>query len=96
MRSALLTIAFTPLVVLAAPTVNPIDDITAIDWERELLPAQSAELVPRARTEKSIDAIFKSLGKLYFGTCADATLLNNAQNADVLKSDFGQLTPENR
>lgn len=34
-------------------------------------------------------------GKQYFGTCADTNLLNNAQNAAVIKAEFGALTPEN-
>ncbi|KAH8651953.1 putative endo-1,4-beta-xylanase C [Tricladium varicosporioides] len=42
-----------------------------------------------------MDAIFKRLGKLYFGTCADAGSLNQASNAAVIKADFGQVTPEN-
>ncbi|EEB87808.1 hypothetical protein MPER_14689, partial [Moniliophthora perniciosa FA553] len=29
------------------------------------------------------------------GSCADPGTLNNAQNANVLKAQFGQVTPEN-
>jgi hypothetical protein len=43
-----------------------------------------------------MDAIFKKLGKMYFGTCADSGTLNQASNAAVIKADFGQVTPENR
>lgn len=85
---------FTPaLVALAAPGVQ-LETIRNIDWELELLGTRSP-LERRARSEKSIDAIFKALGKQYFGTCADRNLLNNANNAEILKADFGQLTPEN-
>ncbi|KEP46846.1 endo-1,4-beta-xylanase, partial [Rhizoctonia solani 123E] len=35
------------------------------------------------------------VGKKYFGTCADSALLSNSQNAAIIRSDFGQLTPEN-
>jgi endo-1,4-beta-xylanase len=85
---------FTPaLVALAAPGAQ-IEQIRNIDWELELLGNRSP-LERRARSEKSLDAIFKSLGKQYFGTTADRNLLNNAQNAEILKADFGQLTPEN-
>ncbi|QRV92113.1 endo-beta-1,4-xylanase [Ceratobasidium sp. AG-Ba] len=42
-----------------------------------------------------LDAKIKAKGKKYFGTCADANLLSNSQNAAIIKSDFGQLTPEN-
>ncbi|KAJ3524571.1 hypothetical protein NMY22_g10940 [Coprinellus aureogranulatus] len=34
-------------------------------------------------------------GKLYFGACADPGTLNNNANANILKKDFGQVTPEN-
>lgn len=42
-----------------------------------------------------LDAKMKSRGKKYFGTCADSALLSNSQNAAIIRSDFGQLTPEN-
>ena len=34
-------------------------------------------------------------GKRYWGTCADPGTFSNSQNAAIIKSDFGQLTPEN-
>jgi len=80
---------------LGAPGVQLEQIARHIDWEYELL-GRDPRLNARARPEKSIDAIFKSLGKQYFGSCADANLLNNAQNVEVLKADFGQVTPENR
>ncbi|SPN96725.1 probable Probable endo-1,4-beta-xylanase C [Cephalotrichum gorgonifer] len=43
----------------------------------------------------NVDALMKDKGKLYFGTCADKRLLDNAQNSAVLQATFGQLTPEN-
>ncbi|KAI5777137.1 glycoside hydrolase superfamily [Geopyxis carbonaria] len=48
-----------------------------------------------APTAGSLQAKMVAKGKKYFGTCADATLLANTQNAAIIKSDFGQLTPEN-
>ncbi|KAB5592316.1 hypothetical protein CTheo_4246 [Ceratobasidium theobromae] len=42
-----------------------------------------------------LDARIKAKGKKYFGTCADSALLSNSQNAAIIKSDFGALTPEN-
>ncbi|KAL5632839.1 hypothetical protein ACGC1H_005700 [Rhizoctonia solani] len=42
-----------------------------------------------------LDAKIKAKGKKYFGTCADSALLSNSQNAAIIRSDFGQLTPEN-
>ncbi|CUA69319.1 hypothetical protein RSOLAG22IIIB_08440 [Rhizoctonia solani] len=50
---------------------------------------------PPSTSTGGLDARFKAKGKKYFGTCADSALLNNAQNAAIIKSDFGQLTPEN-
>ncbi|KAJ1305787.1 hypothetical protein OPQ81_010517 [Rhizoctonia solani] len=42
-----------------------------------------------------LDSKFKAKGKRYFGTCSDSALLSNSQNAAIIRSDFGQLTPEN-
>ncbi|CUA67900.1 hypothetical protein RSOLAG22IIIB_13561 [Rhizoctonia solani] len=50
---------------------------------------------PPSTSTGGLDALIKAKGKKYFGTCADSALLNNAQNAAIIKSDFGQLTPEN-
>ncbi|PPQ98820.1 hypothetical protein CVT24_003374 [Panaeolus cyanescens] len=36
-----------------------------------------------------------SHGKKFWGTCADSNTLNIASNANIIKSDFGQVTPEN-
>ncbi|KAH7308815.1 putative endo-1,4-beta-xylanase C [Rhexocercosporidium sp. MPI-PUGE-AT-0058] len=92
MRTSILSALLFSQVILG----SPLQAIRDIDWEKELLGRSDENLEPRqARSEKSLDAIFKSLGKLYFGTCADSNLLNNAQNAAILKADFGQLTPEN-
>lgn len=95
MRTSIFSVLLFTQVILG----SPLQAIRDIDWEKELLGRSSSDnnLEPRqARSEKSLDAIFKSIGKLYFGTCADSGLLNNAQNAAILKADFGQLTPENR
>ncbi|RDL40898.1 Beta-xylanase [Venustampulla echinocandica] len=95
MRSSIISgLVFAPILVAHAAPSGALEAISQIDWERELL-GESGNLEKRARSEQSIDAIFKSLGKLYFGTCADSGLLNNGQNAEILKADFGQLTPEN-
>ncbi|CAE6437277.1 unnamed protein product [Rhizoctonia solani] len=42
-----------------------------------------------------LDAKMKARGKKYFGTCSDSALLDNSENAAIIRSDFGQLTPEN-
>ncbi|KAJ1303873.1 hypothetical protein OPQ81_008290 [Rhizoctonia solani] len=50
---------------------------------------------PPTTTTGGLDGLIKAKGKKYFGTCADSALLNNAQNAAIIKAQFGQLTPEN-
>jgi endo-1,4-beta-xylanase len=88
---------------LAAPSVERVrsnrgerHEMFNIDWERELLGQSTPKPLEERASEASMDAIFKKLGKLYFGTCADAGSLNQASNTAVIKADFGQLTPENR
>ncbi|TVY84712.1 Endo-1,4-beta-xylanase C [Lachnellula suecica] len=84
-----------PIIVSQAAPNSPIQAIRDIDWEKELLGRSDDGLEKRARSEKSIDAIFKGLGKLYFGTCADQNRLTVTANAEVIAADFGQVTPEN-
>lgn len=55
----------------------------------------AAALYLDARQAAGADALMKKHGKLYFGTCADQRLLQNAQNSEVILENFGQLTPEN-
>ncbi|KAG8916786.1 hypothetical protein FRC01_002869 [Tulasnella sp. 417] len=46
-------------------------------------------------TSTSIDAKIKARGKQYFGTAADQNTLSVSQIDAIVKSVFGQLTPEN-
>ncbi|KAG8736164.1 hypothetical protein FRC12_017751 [Ceratobasidium sp. 428] len=50
---------------------------------------------PPTTSTGGLNARLKAKGRKYFGTCADSALLNNAQNANIIKSEFGALTPEN-
>lgn len=43
----------------------------------------------------SLHQRFKAKGKLYWGSATDSNRFNNAQNAAILRNDFGQVTPEN-
>ncbi|KAF1972366.1 hypothetical protein BU23DRAFT_590120 [Bimuria novae-zelandiae CBS 107.79] len=43
----------------------------------------------------SLDAAFKAHGKKYLGTASDRGLLSSGQSAQIIKDNFGQLTPEN-
>ncbi|KAK6331330.1 hypothetical protein TWF730_004412 [Orbilia blumenaviensis] len=42
-----------------------------------------------------LDNLIKAKGKKYVGFCADPGTLSNSQNAAILRSESGQLTPEN-
>ncbi|KAL9616444.1 MAG: hypothetical protein Q9160_008696 [Pyrenula sp. 1 TL-2023] len=46
-------------------------------------------------TSNSIDARFKSHGKNYIGVATDQGRLSTGSSANIIKADFGQVTPEN-
>ncbi|KAF8693885.1 Endo-1,4-beta-xylanase 1, partial [Rhizoctonia solani] len=54
-----------------------------------------AKMKSRGRLDDCASAVTETDCKKYFGTCADSALLSNSQNAAIIRSDFGQLTPEN-
>ncbi|KAI1376289.1 family 10 xylanase [Hypoxylon crocopeplum] len=56
--------------------------------------AAPTEIAERQAAD-SIDQLIKAKGKLYYGTCADQSRLSTGKSADVIKADFGQVTPEN-
>jgi len=97
MRSSIISAFLAAPIIgsLAAPTVERVHPFNQVDWEKELLGRSEDNDLERRAGEQSLDKIFKSLGKLYFGTCADAQSLGRADNANVIKADFGQVTPEN-
>lgn len=43
----------------------------------------------------SLNEVFVGHGKKYFGVCSDQGRLTADKNADIIKADFGQVTPEN-
>ncbi|KAH6911481.1 xylanaseF1 [Coprinopsis sp. MPI-PUGE-AT-0042] len=43
----------------------------------------------------SLQAKIRNKGKIYIGTCADSYNVNRANYADIVKREFGQVTPEN-
>ncbi|EJD54330.1 hypothetical protein AURDEDRAFT_132860 [Auricularia subglabra TFB-10046 SS5] len=48
-----------------------------------------------ATDPNSLHQRFKAKGKLYWGSATDSNRFSNAQNAAILRTDFGQVTPEN-
>ncbi|KAF3914351.1 Exoglucanase [Arthrobotrys entomopaga] len=48
-----------------------------------------------APTGTGLNALIQAKGKKYVGFCADSGTFNNAQTANILKTEAGQLTPEN-
>ncbi|KAK4246313.1 glycoside hydrolase [Corynascus novoguineensis] len=59
------------------------------------LAALAAPALDSRQAAQSIDELIKAKGKLYFGTCTDQRLLTSGKNADIIKANFGQVTPEN-
>ncbi|GJC78672.1 putative pectin lyase C [Colletotrichum liriopes] len=47
------------------------------------------------QASQSVDRLIKAKGKQYFGTATDQRLLTTGKNADIIKGNFGQVTPEN-
>ena len=43
----------------------------------------------------SINRLFVAKGKKYFGVATDENRLSTGRNAEIIKNDFGQVTPEN-
>lgn len=74
---------------LAAPLA------TALPFPWVTNPPHIRPVDPRQATSGSVDDVFKSKGKLYFGTATDQNRFSVLQNTEIIKADFGQLTPEN-
>lgn len=57
--------------------------------------AEPEPILDERQAADSINDAFVAKGKKYFGTCADQGRLGAAQNAAIIKANFGQVTPEN-
>ncbi|KAK8100494.1 endo-1-4-beta-xylanase A precursor XylP-Penicillium chrysogenum [Apiospora kogelbergensis] len=77
----------------ASATVSAPVSATATAVPTSDVPATTA--TSAAPAGSGIDALFKAKGKQYFGTSADQGSLSIKQVAALMKSDFGQVTPEN-
>ncbi|KAK1978256.1 family 10 glycosyl hydrolase [Colletotrichum cereale] len=53
-------------------------------------PSSASELWPST----SVDRLFQAYGKLYFGSSTDNGILQKGRTADIIASNFGQVTPE--
>lgn len=56
--------------------------------------ATAAVVEPRENAN-GLDAKFKAKGKKYWGSAADPNTLAISANVNLLREDFGQVTPEN-
>ncbi|KAF5386564.1 hypothetical protein D9615_001907 [Tricholomella constricta] len=75
------------------------------DWYSQCLPSTTTAPTttqpgtttapPPTSTGSGLDGKFKGRGKKFWGSAADPNTLNIAANAAILRSDFGQVTPEN-
>ncbi|KAG8705236.1 Endo-1,4-beta-xylanase F3 [Ceratobasidium sp. 395] len=74
-------------------TPNPSTTIITDPWPTTTKPTTTVVIPPPTGT--GLDAKFKAKGRKYFGTCSDSGLLSQSQNANIIKAEFGALTPEN-
>ena len=56
--------------------------------------AVASPLVAQRQEVESLDTLYKGVGKIYFGTIAEQGRLEEGENAAIIKSRFGQVTPE--
>lgn len=59
------------------------------------LGALAVPCTKRTVASDSINDLIVAKGKVYFGTAADEGTLSNSAVSDIVKADFGQVTPEN-
>ncbi|KAL0577371.1 hypothetical protein V5O48_004623 [Marasmius crinis-equi] len=58
-------------------------------------PTTTTGTTPTGSPGNTLNSKFVSHGRKFFGSCADSGTLNIAQNAAILKAQFGGVTPEN-
>ncbi|KAL1741499.1 glycoside hydrolase family 10 protein [Schizophyllum fasciatum] len=54
-----------------------------------------AGAVPTSRQLSGLNDLFVAKGKLFWGNIGDSNTLSSSSNTDILKSEFGAVTPEN-
>jgi endo-1,4-beta-xylanase len=81
--------------VIAAFLLAPLGALAAPTPCAEPANAGAAVVNAAAAASGTLQAAMAKKGKIYYGNIADPGTLGNSQNAQVLKANFGQLTPEN-
>jgi endo-1,4-beta-xylanase len=79
------------LIVTPTPVVQPVAASNTTSIPSVPVPSGSGANGVKC----SLDAAFKAHGKKYLGTTSDRGLLSSGQSAQIIKDNFGQLTPEN-
>ncbi|KAG9120442.1 Endo-1,4-beta-xylanase F3 [Ceratobasidium sp. 392] len=74
---------------------GPITTTTPSGPSTTSIPTTTTTTTAAPPTGTGLDARFKAKGRKYFGTCSDSGLLSQSQNANIIKAEFGALTPEN-
>ena len=89
MKASVIAALLAPMGALARPCPEAVNNAAAAQQGSQQGGQQAAA------AGDSLNALFKAKGKLYYGNIADPGTLGNPQNTQVLKDQFGQLTPEN-
>ena len=85
-----------PTTTATVTTPRPTTTVPPTTSTTSVTPTTSTAATPTGSSSPTgLHARFRAKGKKFWGTCADSNTLNIAANAAVLRSDFGQLTPEN-
>lgn len=69
---------------------------TGVSSEASNSSSSASGLTGKSTDANGINALFVSKGKEYYGSIADPGTLSSSETTDILKADFGQITPENR
>ncbi|KAL5359065.1 glycoside hydrolase superfamily [Aspergillus floccosus] len=57
--------------------------------------ASAYSVIGRRQNATGLNSAFVAHNKKYWGTCGDQGTLSQSANVDVIKANFGQITPEN-
>jgi len=89
------------LVSTASPIVAPVAVVSSTPAAAPASPANTSAPVPNIAgngangAKCNLDAAMKAKGKKYLGVATDQGRLSTGKNSDIIKADFGCVTPEN-